>query len=54
VDLERRFGPSAGSCWPPVWLGKRKFDAGERPDFLPETAEVRKANWTVAPLPRIY
>jgi len=23
VDLERRFGPSAASCWPPVWSGKQ-------------------------------
>jgi malate synthase len=51
VDLERRFGPRRREL-----LGARvgrqaKFDAGERPDFLPQTAEIRKANWTVAPLP---
>jgi len=34
-----------------VWLGKRNSMPVKRPDFLPETAEVRKANWTVAPLP---
>lgn len=28
-----------------------KFDAGELPDFLPETAAVREAEWTIAPLP---
>ncbi|HWW26576.1 MAG TPA: malate synthase A [Caulobacter sp.] len=28
-----------------------RFDAGELPDFLPETAEVRAADWTVAPIP---
>lgn len=27
------------------------FDAGEKPDFLAETAAVRDADWTVAPLP---
>jgi len=33
-----------------VWLGKRNsMPVNVR--FLPETAEVRKANWTVAPLP---
>ncbi len=37
-------------------LGKRRerqarFDAGERPDFLAETAAVRESDWTVAPLP---
>jgi malate synthase len=28
-----------------------RLDAGERPDFLPETADVRAGDWTVAPLP---
>src|SRR6185369_16284334 len=28
-----------------------RFDAGERPDFLPETAHIRSSEWTVAPLP---
>jgi malate synthase len=27
------------------------LDAGQRPDFLPETAVVRKADWSIAPLP---
>jgi malate synthase len=27
------------------------LDAGQRPDFLPETAAVRDAEWTIAPLP---
>ena len=28
-----------------------RLDAGERPDFLPETQHIRDADWTVAPLP---
>jgi malate synthase len=28
-----------------------RFDAGERPRFLPETADVREGDWQVAPLP---
>ena len=28
-----------------------RLDAGERPDFLPETIAIREDNWTVAPLP---
>lgn len=28
-----------------------KLDAGDLPDFLPETASVRNGDWTVAPLP---
>jgi len=39
-----------------VLLAKRRerqarFDAGELPDFLPETAHVRESDWTVAPAP---
>jgi malate synthase len=30
---------------------QRRFDAGERPGFLPETRGVREGSWTVAPLP---
>jgi malate synthase len=28
-----------------------QLDAGHKPDFLPDTAHVRNAEWTVAPLP---
>jgi len=28
-----------------------RLDAGELPDFLPETADVRAGDWTVAPVP---
>lgn len=28
-----------------------RLNAGERPDFLPETREIREGDWTVAPLP---
>lgn len=30
---------------------QQEFDAGKFPDFLPETADVRKADWKVAPIP---
>ncbi len=29
-----------------------QFNAGALPDFLPETAEIRDGDWTVAPLPK--
>ncbi|MDR0564629.1 MAG: malate synthase A [Azoarcus sp.] len=29
-----------------------KFDAGEMPDFLPETQHVRDGQWKIAPLPK--
>src|ERR1700676_5776132 len=51
VDLERRFGPRRRELLAARVARQTKFDAGERPDFLPETAEIRKANWTVDPLP---
>jgi malate synthase len=30
---------------------KQRLDAGELPDFLPETREIRESDWTVAPIP---
>jgi len=30
---------------------KQRLDAGELPDFLPETREIRERDWTVAPIP---
>ncbi|HEX6160054.1 MAG TPA: malate synthase A, partial [Thermoanaerobaculia bacterium] len=30
---------------------KPRLDAGELPDFLPETKEIRESDWTVAPVP---
>ena len=29
----------------------QRLDAGERPDFLPQTKSVRDGNWTIAPIP---
>src|SRR5260370_5977002 len=31
---------------------QQEIDAGKRPDFLPETASVREAEWGVAPIPK--
>jgi len=33
-------------------LRQREIDAGRFPDFLPETAEIRNEEWTVAPIPK--
>lgn len=51
VDLERRFGKKVGELLAARAERQIRLDAGERPDFLPQTAEIRKADWTVAPLP---
>ncbi len=31
---------------------QRRFDAGELPDFLPETRKVREGKWKVGPIPK--
>ena len=30
----------------------KRLDAGERPDFLPETAHIRSGDWKIAPIPK--
>lgn len=30
----------------------QRLDAGELPDFLPETKHIRDGNWTIAPIPK--
>ena len=30
----------------------KRLDAGERPDFLPETAHIRNGDWKIAPIPQ--
>ena len=51
VELHRKFEGRRREL-----LGRRvqrqeAIDAGELPDFLPETESIRKADWTVAPIP---
>src|ERR1700751_1400292 len=31
---------------------QHQIDAGQLPDFLPETAQIRESEWTVAPIPK--
>jgi malate synthase len=51
VELQRRFGARRRELL--EWRATRQavLDAGERPDFLPETEAIRRAEWTVAPAP---
>jgi malate synthase len=51
VELERRFGPRRRELLAARVKRQARLDAGERPDFLPETANIRNSKWTVAPLP---
>ena len=51
ADLVRRFGPRVPELIAARADRQARLDAGEKPDFLAETADVRAADWTVAPLP---
>ncbi|MCK6453805.1 MAG: malate synthase A [Alphaproteobacteria bacterium] len=52
VGLERRFRPDYKRLMAAREERQRRLDAGEKPDFLPETVNIRNGDWTVAPLPR--
>jgi malate synthase len=49
-DLVRRFRPRVEALLARREEMQRRFDAGERPAFLTETEELRRAEWTVAPI----
>ena len=51
AKLQRRFGPERERLLEARKERQARLDAGEKPDFLPETAHIREADWTVAPLP---
>src|SRR4051795_5920130 len=50
-DLTRRFRPRIEELLERRRDAQRRFDRGERLDFLTGTADIRKRDWTVAPLP---
>src|SRR6266542_3291023 len=51
ADLVRRFGWRVDELLARRRERQARLDAGERPDFLAETAHLRSSEWTVAPLP---
>jgi len=51
VDLARRFGPRVTELLAARQARQARFDAGDLPDFLAETAGVRTASWRVAEPP---
>jgi malate synthase len=51
IDLVQRFGPRIEERLAARVERQARFDRGERPKFLPETASVRSGDWKVAPLP---
>ena len=50
-DLSRRFGPEIADLLDRREARQHRLDAGERPDFLEQTAGIRAADWQVAPAP---
>jgi len=51
ADLERRFGATRLQLLDAREHRQSRIDQGEFPDFLPETENIRRGNWKVAPVP---
>src|SRR4051812_19068764 len=51
ADLHRRSAPRRRELLDARIARQAAFDAGELPDFLPDTADIRENDWTVAPIP---
>ncbi|MED5621433.1 malate synthase A [Ideonella sp. BN130291] len=51
AKLHRAFNPRRQELLALRVERAKRLDAGERPDFLPETAHVRAGDWKVAPIP---
>ena len=52
AKLTRAFEPRRQELLSARTERARRLDAGERPDFLPETAHIRDGDWTIAPIPK--
>jgi malate synthase len=50
-DLTRRFRPRIEELLARRRSVQQRYDRGERPGFLAETADIRNRDWTVAPIP---
>jgi malate synthase len=50
--LVRAFGPTREKLLAQREERQERLDAGEKPDFLPETKDIRRRAWTVAPPPK--
>ncbi|MGB1253439.1 MAG: malate synthase A [Candidatus Promineifilaceae bacterium] len=51
LKLERQFGVRRRELLAAREARQVQIDAGELPDFLPASAEIRNSDWTVAPIP---
>ena len=52
AELERKFGGRRRELLAARAERQKRFDAGEVPDFLPETKSIREGDWKVAPIPK--
>jgi malate synthase len=52
IGLQREFNPARRAVLQRRAERQARLQAGERPDFLPETRHVREGAWKVAPAPR--
>jgi malate synthase len=51
AELQREFGATRNLLLRRRRERQARLDAGELPDFLPETQHVREGDWTIAPVP---
>ncbi|NWJ96841.1 MAG: malate synthase A [Chloroflexi bacterium] len=51
VKLVRAFSGQREALLQKRVVRQAEIDAGKLPDFLPETAEIRQADWTIGPIP---
>ena len=52
ADLHRAFEPQRHRLLAVRADRQTRIDAGERPEFLAETADIRAGDWTVGPIPK--
>ncbi|HQA10481.1 MAG TPA: malate synthase A, partial [Zoogloea sp.] len=52
AKLHRAFEPRRQELLKARVERQARIDAGEMPDFLPETKHVREGDWKIAPLPK--
>jgi malate synthase len=52
AKLSREFEPRRQELLAARAERAKRLDAGERPDFLPETAHIRAGDWKIAPIPK--
>ncbi len=51
VELHRKFNARRLELLERRKVRQAEIDGGKLPDFLPETADIRESDWTVAPIP---